>query len=131
APPVEGGQGAAAVRLPRVLAGSQSDDLLRRCADEGGRAVGGRPGGRPCRAGGVAGRRAVGRGGVDDAVHRAHPRGGQVAAAGVGVDGFGGGGDVDAVDLVLGHITLDPLDLRPHFFEDAAGVGADGPPVVL
>src|SRR5690606_39100563 len=41
------------------------------------------------------------------------------------------GRDVHAVDLVLGHITLDPLNLRPHLLEHLAGVGADGPPVLL
>jgi hypothetical protein len=48
--------------------------------------------------------------------------GGEAALGGVVADGLFVGGDVDAVDLVLGDVALDPLNFGAHVAEDAAGL---------
>src|SRR5262249_41526553 len=70
-------------------------------------------------------------GGVDhpgdrrDAVRR------EAAAAGVLVDDVLVGGDVDAVDLVVGDVALLPPDLRPEAREHLVRLLADGPQLVV
>ena len=45
----------------------------------------------------------------------------EAALAGMFKDHFLVGGNIDAVDLVAGHIALHPLDLRAEFAEHPAG----------
>lgn len=63
---------------------------------------------------------------VNNGPHLAYGIGREAALGGVVADHFFVGGVVDAVYLVVGHIAVDPLNLRPHFLQHAAGGLRDG-----
>ena len=60
--------------------------------------------------------------------HRADPRdtiGREAALLGMRLHGRLVGRVIDAVDLVVGDVTMDPLDLRSHAVQHAAGLLRD------
>ena len=59
------------------------------------------------------------RGGVDNRLDFSDFVVGKSPACGVVADRFLVGGDVHAVDLVVGDVAVDPLDLGAHFGQDA------------
>jgi hypothetical protein len=59
-------------------------------------------------------------------VHLGNPVGGEAAHFGVLEHGCFVRGDVNAIDLVAGNITVDPLDLGTQFTQDTAGFLRDG-----
>ena len=63
---------------------------------------------------------ALGRGGIDDVLDLRDAIRGKPALLGMFADQFFAGGDVDAVDLVVGHVAVHPLDLWPEISQDAA-----------
>src|SRR5881227_355463 len=66
------------------------------------------------------------RGRVDHRADPAHDVGREAAAFGVLEDGLLVLGDVDAVDLVAGHVAVLPLGTGRHVGQDLVGLGGDG-----
>src|SRR5271165_5739114 len=64
--------------------------------------------------------------GIDDRGDLGDAIRGEAALGGVFADQGLVGCDVDAVDFVLGHVAVDPLNLGTEFAQDAAGGLGDG-----
>ncbi len=57
--------------------------------------------------------------GIDYLLHRRDAVSRKAAALGVLANSLFIGSDVDAVDLIISHVTLDPLDFRAKLIEHA------------
>src|SRR5205085_3475234 len=58
---------------------------------------------------------------IDDRSDLVDLIGGKAAALGMLADQILVGGAIDAINLVVGDVAVDPLDLRPEITEDGAG----------
>src|SRR5258708_4123765 len=61
------------------------------------------------------------RSGIDDGPDLGNPVDGETALAGVLAHGLFVHGDVNAIELVVGDVALDPLHARAHFLQHVAG----------